>query len=763
MIESIKPEDRERNIEGVLFSFLIRLSHEKPLIIAIDDAQYMDESSLSFFRNFNRFVGGNPIMIILMSWVPLDKFDGDYRVIQLNPLSKQEVKDLLKILFDNRDIEEELLNMIYNLTRGNSLFVEEIIENLKLEDLFEVGKVVGLKKSKIDVPDKIYDIVLSRIDRLEEMEKNFIKRASVVGFHFTDLLLKEAWGNGVMDEIVNNLEDEDFIRYFEDVSFKDRKAKVYSFKNEIFKDVSYSLILKEERKKLHRTTAVAIENLYKDNIEQQLDKIAYHYWEAEDDRASEYLYLSANRKFKGFRLKEAIEDYNKYLVIAEKKALQTDKQSDEFKQLLNVYNNLGEIYVYGGKNKLAMSYFNKVEDLTDDEITKITMRRNIGDCYLRRSKYKEALGILKDLIEETKVLKEPEDEEKRKEFYTELAKIYVDLAWVNYRVGNHTDTEKYSEQALQLLEGLPIEEDVELTKAEAYKIIGAVSRIKQNIEKSYEYDKKALAIYQNYENLKGIATIYNNIISYYDEKSDYLTAIKYLKKSLELDEKIGDLLNEAIGRLNLGLEYCYLGDFKTAKDYIDSYQKINKLINNKVGYGWANEAYSDIYSKLGKFDKALSHINKSIEIFEQLGSIRKVIEAKTGKTSILLDMENFGDAEKICDEIEPLIYKYDILYLENDIRIFKANIALNKGEYNVAETYLKELMNYYEKQNKQDRLIYVYHLYKILYENKGDSEKAIEYRMKANNSLDKFLESLDDAKFRDSFVEKHSIQRILNE
>lgn len=759
LFESIKPEDRERTIESAISSLLVRLSEEKTIILVVEDAQYIDKSSSSFFKNFQRVVRNYPILILMLCWERLEGYYKKSPVIKLEPLSKNKVKKLLKIIFDDRWIQNRFLDSIYKLTRGNPLFVEEIVKRLKQDDLLDIEKKVSLKEGEYEIPDRIYDIILSRIDRLDDEEKGVLMRASVIGFEFTNLLLEEVCKMDIFKEAFSSLQEEDFIRYTTDISFNGKKGGIYRFKNEIFKDVSYSLILKENRKEYHRKTAEAIERLYETNIEQQLDKIVHHYLQAEDERASNYLYKSGNRKFSGFLLNEAMEDYEKYLEIKENDIL-SRKNDDELDRLLDVYHNIGSVYNYRGNYDEAISYFQKVEELTDKEVVRLRARRKIADCHRKASKYDLARDTLLNLESNIKKDEDLLGEDEYEEFMLEVSKIYIDLAWVNYRIGYQKETEQYFQKAIDTLEGLPTRREVELTKAEAYKVIAAQERVKDDIDEAYQYERKALDIYEKYEHLKGIATMYNNIISYYDSKSEYLTAIEYLEKSLNIDMEIGDMMGEAIGRLNLGIEYAYLGDYKTAMDYIDSYQEINLMIDNRVGEGWANEIYSDIYSEKDEYETALEHIDKAIEIFEEVGGIRKILEAKSSKVGVLIEMKEISKAEKLLNEIEPQIHQHEIFYIDRQLKEYSSDVHYERGEYEESEKMLFDLLDIYK--DNPDNLSEIYYKLGEVYEAMGDVDKAEESYEKAKLSLNEFVDSVDDENLKETFLNKKTSLKILN-
>ncbi|MCK5168653.1 MAG: tetratricopeptide repeat protein, partial [Bacteroidales bacterium] len=60
------------------------------------------------------------------------------------------------------------------------------------------------------------------------------------------------------------------------------------------------------------------------------------------------------------------------------------------------------------------------------------------------------------------------------------------------------------------------------------------------------YYQKSLKIYQNLENTLGIAKIYNNLGVLSHNQGDFIQALEYYQKSLELRQQVGD--KEGMGK-----------------------------------------------------------------------------------------------------------------------------------------------------------------------------------------------------------------------
>jgi tetratricopeptide (TPR) repeat protein len=89
------------------------------------------------------------------------------------------------------------------------------------------------------------------------------------------------------------------------------------FKHALTHDVAYNSLLVQRRRELHRTIALAIEELYADRLAEHYEVLAHHLSKAEDwARALEYLLKAGDKSMKSFSNREAISLYDQALEVA---------------------------------------------------------------------------------------------------------------------------------------------------------------------------------------------------------------------------------------------------------------------------------------------------------------------------------------------------------------------------------------------------------------------------------------------------------------
>jgi tetratricopeptide (TPR) repeat protein len=174
--------------------------------------------------------------------------------------------------------------------------------------------VLSKPLEEIVVPDTIQDVLMARIDRLEETSKKTLQLASVIGREFTYRLLERI--ADIRERTEAYLQELKAIELiYEKHLFPEL---VYMFKHALTQDVAYNSLLIQRRQELHGLIGQAIEELYADRLTEQYEVLAYHFAQGEQwDKALEYLCKAAEKAAQNFANHEALALYDQALEAAD--------------------------------------------------------------------------------------------------------------------------------------------------------------------------------------------------------------------------------------------------------------------------------------------------------------------------------------------------------------------------------------------------------------------------------------------------------------
>ena len=325
----LEPKGRRERVFEALRDLFLRESQERPLVIAIEDLHWIDKTSEEFLDYFIGWLANAKVLLILLHrpeythrWGSKSYFNR-IGVDQLTPKSSTE---LVQAMLEGGQVAPELRDLILNRAAGNPLFMEELTHSLLENGSIEKkDKHYVLARTPSEIPDTIQGIIAARIDRLEESLKKVMQVASVIGKEFAFRVLQAI--SGMREELkghVLNLQGLELI--YEKSLFPELE---YIFKHALTQEVAYNSLLLKRRKEIHEKIGRAIEELYRERLEEFYEVLAYHYSQSNTlEKALEYLRLSTGKALRNNSMWEALRFCKESLLVL-KQTPETEKTRKE--------------------------------------------------------------------------------------------------------------------------------------------------------------------------------------------------------------------------------------------------------------------------------------------------------------------------------------------------------------------------------------------------------------------------------------------------
>lgn len=137
----------------------------RPTILLIDDVYRADDESRALIATLAELVAEVPLMLLLTSTAGDDLVE---HRIDLRPLDETSVAQILDRLVGDRAVTGELVRTIAERSGGNPLFLREL-----------VGALV--EHPDAPVPSSLEEVVATRVDALEPLDRRLLRDASVLG------------------------------------------------------------------------------------------------------------------------------------------------------------------------------------------------------------------------------------------------------------------------------------------------------------------------------------------------------------------------------------------------------------------------------------------------------------------------------------------------------------------------------------------------------------------------------------------------------
>jgi class 3 adenylate cyclase/tetratricopeptide (TPR) repeat protein len=315
----LEPQQRREQVFEAIRTLLIRESLNRPLILAIEDLHWIDNTSEELLTYFIDGLANTRVLLILLyrpEYTPVWVSKSYYSQIRVDQLPTGSSSELVQAILEGGEVAADLRTLILTRASGNPLFIEEFTRTLLERGYIQRQDghyMLTAKPSDIQVPDTIQGIIAARIDRLEANLKRIMQVASVIGRDFAYRILQTITAmKQELKSCLLNLQELEFI--YEKSLFPELE---YIFKHALTQEVAYNSLLLKRRKEIHEKIGQAIENLYPDRLEEFYEILAHHYSRSENwEKAYNFLKLSGDKALRNYSNWESFGLYKEAMDIS---------------------------------------------------------------------------------------------------------------------------------------------------------------------------------------------------------------------------------------------------------------------------------------------------------------------------------------------------------------------------------------------------------------------------------------------------------------
>jgi class 3 adenylate cyclase/tetratricopeptide (TPR) repeat protein len=276
-----KLDPRARKLQ--LLDFVRTLARSGPsdtaTVVLIEDLHWIDAASEEFIEALADAVVGTTTLLVVNfrpGFAASFMQRSHYRQIAMPPLASEQARLLLQEHFGEDPSLALLSRNIVERAQGNPFFLEELVNAIAERGDFEGERGAYRLKGGIDtipLPTTVQAVVAARIDHLEDVAKQVLETASVIGRVVSLAILQRvaALPHDELSEAIWHLRQAELL-----YDLPPYDQGLHAFRHPLIQEVAYRSLLHERRRDLHGSVARAMETLFKDKADEQAGLLAYH-------------------------------------------------------------------------------------------------------------------------------------------------------------------------------------------------------------------------------------------------------------------------------------------------------------------------------------------------------------------------------------------------------------------------------------------------------------------------------------------------------
>jgi tetratricopeptide (TPR) repeat protein len=366
------------------------MATKQPLIIAIDDLQWSDPSSLDLlfqlarqiensrvllvgtFRPEDIAIGrgdvGHPLAPVLGD---LKRYYGDI-VLDLDQ-SEAERRDFVWALVDaepNR-LDDRFREELLHHTSGQALFTVELLREMRERgDLQKEEDGLWHQRAGFtweDLPSRVEGVIETRIGRLDSDDRQALHVACVEGETFTSEVIAKVQKidpRELIQRLSRDMASRHQLIAAEGVQqLGSQRISSYRFKHILFQKYLYSALDEAERSYLHEDVGTALEELYGERAQEISVQLSHHFTQSGNwEKAVHYLLIAGNQAHAASAYREAIDAYTQGLRLVGEIRAEEGRSLKELMLYLSLGNTL--MAAEGAADKRVEEVFSKAIDIS---------------------------------------------------------------------------------------------------------------------------------------------------------------------------------------------------------------------------------------------------------------------------------------------------------------------------------------------------------------------------------------------------------------
>jgi predicted ATPase len=276
-LPALSPEAQRRQLQQACLQGLIQQAADSPLGLLVEDGHWLDPSSQELLDLLVASLARRAMVVLCTArpgFQPGWSAYAYFHQVAIEPLAVEETEAMVCDLLQPHAASAELHALIWERTRGNPFFVEELVRAMQAHGLLIVHdgvfEVTGNPRRML--PVSIQGVVQARLDQLPPEDKRLVQVAAVIGPE-VPLPLLQALAELSEDGLHRSLTRLQAAWLYEARTFP---TPIYTFTHTLVQEVAYQSLLQPTRQYYHERIVQVLTARFSETAETQPELVAHH-------------------------------------------------------------------------------------------------------------------------------------------------------------------------------------------------------------------------------------------------------------------------------------------------------------------------------------------------------------------------------------------------------------------------------------------------------------------------------------------------------
>ena len=598
---------------------LALLDHAYPgvALIVVEDAHWIDDVSTEVLDRVTRGATERRWLVCVTRRDEPQGFRPDgAAVLRLTPLDAPSARRLVLSATMAAPLRPHEVDALLARASGSPLLIEELLGVLRTSGRAD------------DLPASLDALAMAEIDTLPPLARRLVRHASVLGRRFRRELL-----DAVLGDLLDTLDDG--TREAVAAVLVPAADDTLRFRHAVLCDSAYEGLSYGRRREIHGRVAAALERLHPDGAVEEAATLALHWSRAGDhERTWRYGVEGGDHARAAYANIEAAASYE--LALAAATHVRVARQA-----VRDAWTALGDVRERAGLFDGAVeAYGRALRGADGDEVERAALLMRRARVFERRGQYGRALRDARRGVMAVAASSSPDADRAR-------ARLAAFRAVVYEAMGRPHHARRLAEQAVTEAERASDASAL----ARAYTVLDWAN-ITLGVQGFVRWAPKALALYEELDDLSGQAGVLNNLGAEAYFAGQWDEAVHLYERSRELFLRTGNDVQATTGAINIAEVLMQQGRYADAEPLLEDALRVCRSTGFRDGEAYAMLYFARLLVARGDRRAGEAELRRAVDAFAAIDASTSVAEARLHLAESLALSDDTETALTIADEVE---------------------------------------------------------------------------------------------------------------